>query len=573
MANGKIGTNAFLIFPSTLYRDLHEDLIAANVVYILEEPMFFHDPVRRPYRHGRVKLTFMRAALKEYERYLGSRKDLRNIEIRYIEHNDLIDDSFYRRTLRNAHTQVSWIDPQDRELSDKLFELLSGGGGSSVAAEHRVFSDERMFMVGRDVLEEFHASLGPSPRPRGLSQFYAFVRKRVGIMEGVPSTDRDNRKRLPRDKLSATHEDLIQGSTRGSERVPLPGNSSSGDLISVKGREPAAAYVHAAAYVDAAFPDSLGPRDVGPLARAASVFPCTFAGWKAHLKTFVKKRLTHFADYQDAIAKRRTTIYHSLLAIGLNTGMLLPREVLHEIHDFRAASGKRQGSEGRRQETMMHKIDKNVDKNVEAMVRQILGWREYMRYVYLFYLTDPSEPLPNQLGLSRRLVFRSSYAEDAEDAEDPLRNEVRKVVATGYSHHIVRLMIHLNMLVLAEIRPEDVIRWMTEVYVDALTPMFMVSNVVSMGFYDDRFVRKPYLCGAAYILKMSDYTRSRWFARWNALFHSFLWKHQKALISTPYARNIWRLKRMSVKDRQDIMKLGAKYRASLQRSFYPSREW
>ncbi len=200
------------------------------------------------------------------------------------------------------------------------------------------------------------------------------------------------------------------------------------------------------------------------------------------LESFIDDALPHFGDYQDAMRAGAPFLYHSLLSGALNIGLLTPREI--------CAAAETAFREGR--------APLNA---VEGFIRQILGWREYVRGVYWHFMPD----YENSNALDARRPLPAFYW----NAETPMRCMSEVVTQTrrhAYSHHIQRLMITGNFALLAGIAPAEIERWYLAVYIDAFD-WVELPNTHGMALYADGglLASKPYAASGAYINRMSDF--------------------------------------------------------------------
>jgi deoxyribodipyrimidine photolyase-related protein len=214
-------------------------------------------------------------------------------------------------------------------------------------------------------------------------------------------------------------------------------------------------------------------------------WPVTRADARAALDHFVRFALPGFGDYQDAMREGDDALFHSLLSPCLNVGLLDPREVCAA-----AEAAYRKG-----------KAPLNA---VEGFVRQILGWREYVRGIY--WLKMPGYAATNALAAARRLP--DFYWTAATDM-NCLRQCIGQTKRRAYAHHIQRLMVTGNFALLAGIDPAEVARWYLAVYVDAFE-WVELPNVHGMVLHADGGLlgSKPYAASGKYIDRMSDYCRN-----------------------------------------------------------------
>ncbi|MEP5153296.1 cryptochrome/photolyase family protein [Planktotalea sp.] len=223
------------------------------------------------------------------------------------------------------------------------------------------------------------------------------------------------------------------------------------------------------------FPDHFG--DLSPFHYAVTRDQALVA-----LNQFIEKRLTHFGDYQDAMIQYEPWMYHSHIALYLNCGLLTPLECIE------------------RAENAYHKGLAPLNA-VEGFIRQILGWREYVRGIY--WLKMPEYKSENFLSAQRALP---DFYWTADTQMNCLRQCVSETKQNAYAHHIQRLMVLGNFALLAGIDPDAVNDWYMLVYADAYE-WVELPNVSGMVLFADggQLASKPYAASGAYINKMSNY--------------------------------------------------------------------
>ncbi|GAA6186548.1 cryptochrome/photolyase family protein [Aliiglaciecola sp. NS0011-25] len=200
------------------------------------------------------------------------------------------------------------------------------------------------------------------------------------------------------------------------------------------------------------------------------------------LKDFVSQRLLNFGQYQDAMVQGKPWLFHSHISFYLNCGLLLPKEVV-EL----AENAYRNG------EAPLN--------SVEGFIRQVIGWREYVRGIY--WLKMPDYKKQNALHAQRKLP---DFFWNAETDMNCLQQCISETRDNAYAHHIQRLMVLGNFLLLAGVHPDDVNEWYLIVYADAYEWVEM-PNVSGMILYADGglLASKPYAASGSYINKMSNY--------------------------------------------------------------------
>lgn len=223
------------------------------------------------------------------------------------------------------------------------------------------------------------------------------------------------------------------------------------------------------------FPSSPGRADdfTLPVTRQESL------KWLDH---FVKERLPDFGTWQDLMLQGEPDMFHSIISPMLNIGLLDPLECARA-----AEAAYRKGGAPL--------------PAVEGFIRQIIGWREFVNGVY--WLKMPEYAGVNALGAEHPLP---TFFYDGKTEMNCLRQTLEEVLRGGFNHHIQRLMILGNFLLLAGVNPQEALRWFNEMYVDA-HDWVMGANLLGMALHADGgfMATKPYAAGAAYIHKMSNY--------------------------------------------------------------------
>jgi deoxyribodipyrimidine photolyase-related protein len=174
-------------------------------------------------------------------------------------------------------------------------------------------------------------------------------------------------------------------------------------------------------------------------------------------------------------------MHHSNISFLINIGLLTPLQVIKEANKYKK---------------------KVPIQSFEGFIRQIIGWREYMRYIYVKYPEIESE---NFWGNTSKINWKQMYGYTPTKIEI-LDGEIKKLERTAWNHHIVRLMVFLNYFVLSGINPQDIKRWFLEVVALDSYEWVMVSNIWTMGYFTKQFTSRPYISSTNYLKKMSDYT-------------------------------------------------------------------
>ena len=203
------------------------------------------------------------------------------------------------------------------------------------------------------------------------------------------------------------------------------------------------------------------------------------------LDQFIEQRLNHFGDYQDAMIQGEAWMYHSHISFYLNCGLLLPLECIHAAEEA-------------------YKNGTAPINSVEGFIRQIIGWREYVRGIY--WLKMPKYSDENFLDAKRSLP---DFYWTGNTKMNCLSQTILETKQNSYAHHIQRLMVLGNFALLAGINPKEVNEWFLIVYADAYE-WVELPNVSGMILFADGgyLASKPYAAGGSYINKMSNYCKN-----------------------------------------------------------------
>ena len=250
------------------------------------------------------------------------------------------------------------------------------------------------------------------------------------------------------------------------------------------------------------------------------------------LDDFLDRYLENYGAFQDAINKDNTFMFHSLLSPYLNCGLLDPLLCIEKaITKYNKSKGK---------------IPIN---SVEGFIRQILGWREFIKGVYW-------ENMPQYKNLNfwshKRKLNENWYT--GNTGIPPLDDAIKESEEFAYSHHINRLMIIANLMNLSGINPNEMYKWFMEMYIDSYD-WVMVPNVYGMGSYADGgiFSTKPYICGSSYMLRMSNYKKGEWCDIVDGLYWKFIDKNIKFFESNPRLSVMTRSLAKMEKDRKKMI--------------------
>jgi deoxyribodipyrimidine photolyase-related protein len=422
----------------------------------------------RQFDFHRQKLLLHRASMKEYATALkNAGKKTQYIKASELQHSgDIVP-----KLRRLGAAEVFCVDPCDDWLSRRLVRAFRSSGMTLT------FLDDPHFLTPKSAFDEYVSE----QKKWYFTDFYVAQRKRLGILlddAGRPiggkwSFDTANRKKLPRDLI-----------------VPKLGCSPLSSATTQIEKN-----------IQTEFPNSLGWTP-------SFCYPLNSAEASRWLQQFLEDRFARFGDYEDAIDPNHPFLFHSVLTPALNIGLISPEQVVSAVLSYQ---------------------DRVPINSLEGFVRQVIGWREYMRGVYLGI--GRKQRISNYWGHHNE-VPKAFY--DGTSGIEPVDTVIKRVLEYGYCHHIERLMILGNFMLLCEIAPSAIYRWFMELFIDAYD-WVMVPNIYGMSQFADGglITTKPYISGSAYVLKMSNFKRGDWCPIWDALYWRFIDKHRDFFVSNP----------------------------------------
>ncbi len=451
----------FLCFGNQLFHPRHLEGHEDATFVMAEDPQLC-----TRYAYHKQKLVLVLAAMRRYAERLRALG-------RQVRYHDLDANCSWRSAAEQALTETGATTLCHFELeSPDLTDAIEAFARSHSLRLETLHSP--MFLNTRKEFAEFLDEEGPKLLP-----FYRSQRRRHGVLvtaDGEPiggrwSYDHDNRAKLPRNLDPQAPALVVQSPVVGEVK----------------------------ALVARRFADHPGELE-------GFWLPVTHDQAEDWLEEFLVSRFWNFGTYEDALTERSEFVYHSGLAPLLNVGLLTPAQVLDRTLDY---AGE-------------HNVPLN---SIEGFVRQIIGWREFVRGVYHhFYQPMQSRNIWN----AERQLTPAWY--EGSTGMPPLDHVVRKALKLGWAHHIERLMVAANLMNLTGVQPQEVYRWFMEMFVDAYD-WVMVPNVFGMGLTSEGgiFTTKPYICGSNYVLKMGDFKRGRWCDVMDGLLWRFVANHEAKL--------------------------------------------
>jgi len=433
-------------------------------------------------RHHKLKLVLFLAAMRSYA------DDLRDagFEVHYVR----LDDQqagrrapSYEQKLHDYLDANPGVDALDHfEIEDKFFEHRVATFCGKRGLKRQAIQTP-MFLTSRAQFADYLDSTNGKPF---MARFYERQRKRLSLLldedakpvGGQWSFDADNRKKLPK-KIELP------------EVAYAPPTDHVRDVVQL---------------VNERFPDH--PGTIEDLSQVW--FPTTRSQALAWLRRFLAERFEKFGDYEDALSTRGDWLFHSVLTPVLNLGLITPQEIIDRA--------------------LEHASENDTPINaLEGFIRQIIGWREFVRGIYQNY--SEQQESTNSFNHHRKLNHKW---DTASTGMPPLDHAIEKALRLGWTHHIERLMVLANFMNLCEVEPSQAHDWFMRMYVDS-SDWVMGPNVYGMGLRSDGgiFSTKPYICGSNYLLKMSDYQKGDWCEVADGLYWRFVHRNRDFFEANP----------------------------------------
>ncbi|MBE7174324.1 MAG: cryptochrome/photolyase family protein [Williamsia sp.] len=454
-------TSVTLVFPHQLFKE-HTAVQPGKPVYLVEEALFFNQ-----FNFHKQKLVLHRASMKAYQDFLQKKK----IHVQYIE--AISPDADVRKLIPSlAEKGVKEICYA--ETADDWLERRIQAACTKWNIERKLYKTPNFLTSLKEAADYFGKKTGYFQ-----TDFYIWQRKQHQLLTdarsqpvgGKWSYDAENRQKFPRDARPP--------------QIQLTKENSWVD--------------EARTYVEQHYGKNYGHLMAPVRILHDGFYPVTFEDAEQWLDQFLEQRFSLFGAYQDAIVARENYLYHSVSSPLLNIGLLDPQQIINTA--LEAAP--------------RYKVPLN---SLEGFIRQLLGWREFIRIVY--EREGRRQRTKNFWGFTRKIP--ASFWKGTTGIV-PVDSVIKKLLDTGYSHHIERLMVMANFMLLCEFDPDEVYKWFMEMYIDSYD-WVMVPNVYGMTQFADGglMATKPYISGSNYLLKMGDYKRGPWQTIWDGLFWRFM---------------------------------------------------
>jgi deoxyribodipyrimidine photolyase-related protein len=482
------------LFDPKLLRD--KKLNPKSTVFFMREDQEF----ATYFKFHKHKLIFFFAAMRTYKDEL--------IESGFEVHYESLSSSTNKNQaasyefslgeflLKNKVETVSLYEVEDKFFEKRLIQFFKES-----KVEVKLWQSP-MFLTSRPL---FSTYLKSSRKPF-MKTFYEQQRKRLKILVeddkpvgGAWSFDTENRLALPKDKKTP----------------PLPFVKHDKTTLNV------------VKLVSNAFSDHPGKAEDFWL-------PVDRKQARKWLATFLEERLYDFGPYEDALSPKSEFVFHSVLTPFLNCGLLTPQEVVKATLDFAKKSDIPLSS-------------------LEGFIRQIIGWREFIRGIYQNY-SEKQE----SLNFWKHTNKLSPKWYNGDTGIPPLDETIRRVLKRGYAHHVERLMVVGSLMLLLEIDPHEAHRWFMEMFIDS-SDWVMGPNVYGMALFSDGgiFATKPYICGSNYLRKMGGYSKGEWCDGVDGLYWGFIRKHENYFVKNPRLSMMARASQKISKDRWSVLENSA----------------
>ena len=440
-------------------------------IYLIEDHHHF-----QTYKYHKLKLIYHRISMKIYFGFLSSKfKNVHYFDIK--NHNGNVFSTILKDIVQP--TQIHMYDPINNVILTSIEKAIKEHKHSVSISLHLETSP--YFLSTRNDLYQLYQVYQEKGTKLSHAEFYKFQRKRLDILmppkDGKWSYDTENRQKFPKDSTDVLDYEM---------------------WIKYNIKQYSDYIEEAQTYIDTYFPNNYGNHQ-------NLLYPLTHKDAIKWLKEFIKNRLKHFGDYEDAFDSNILFGYHSVLSPCMNIGLITSRDVINEI--------------------LKLNIKEYGMNNIEGFIRQIIGWREYSFYIYINYADEYLKM--NYFNHHNKLD--ESYWTGTTGII-PFDNMVKKCLDYAYAHHIERLMISGNLFLLLGIEPKQILRWYNEIVAIDAYDVFMIPNIYGMSQYADGgiMMKRPYFSSSNYILKMSHYKKSQ-VDGWGDLYVKFIKKQHNKL--------------------------------------------
>ncbi len=467
------------------------DRADSNITYVLMEVRTETDYAA----HHIQKVVGFFAAMREFAAELVAY----NHQVIYIKLNDEDNQQSFEKNIlslisKHTFTHFEYQLPDEYRVDQQLKNLCQSIAITSAAV------DSEHFFTTREELGSFFEG----KKTFLLESFYRYLRKKHDVLmernqpfTGQWNYDGENRKKLPKN-----HKPI----------APLVFENNVTNIVQEI--------------------EQAGVKTIGDIDTFNFVWPINRSQSLQLLEFFVTECLHLFGSYQDAMTPNEWSLYHARISFSMNVKMVSPQEVIEcAIQEWRK------------------RPDEIEYNQLEGFVRQIIGWREYMRGIY--WLKMPEYSTMNFFNNQEKLP---DWFWTGKTKMNCLKDAINQSLHYAYAHHIQRLMITGNFALLAGVHPDEVDAWYLGIYIDAIEWVEITNTRGMSQFADGGIVgTKPYVSSAAYIDKMSHYCGSCFYNKalktgekacpFNSLYWNFYDRNEGKLAKNPrigMMYNVWR---------------------------------
>ncbi len=466
--------------------------------------------------HHPKKIAFIFSAMRHFVLELqGLGYEVDYIKLDDEKNSGSFDGELQRAILRHNPQKIIITEPSEYRVLDKVLKWQE-----SYKIPVEIFDDER-FLCSKIEFRKW----AKNKKELRLEFFYREMRKKYKIL-----VDADLKPLAGRWNFDAENRKTPKSGMKSPKRISHKKDNITLEVLDLVAKK---------------FPQNFG--DLSPFH-----FAVTRKEALIEAQHFVDKLLPNFGDYQDAMVADEAYLYHSLLSCYINIGLIAPLEICKMA------------------ENSYHQKKAPINA-VEGFIRQILGWREYVRGIYWLYMPQYLEN--NFFNATRALP---EFYWGKKTAMFCLKEVVNQTKIHSYSHHIQRLMITGNFALLAGLNPKKVHEWYLAVYADAFD-WVEVPNTIGMALHADGGIMasKPYAASAKYISKMSNFCKSCKFnpdeiigenaCPFNSLYWNFMKQNESRLKSNQRLKFVYPTwYKMKEEKREEILKTAKKYLEKLE---------
>lgn len=422
-----------------------------------------------------------------------------------------LENNILKLIQENNFTNFEYLLPDEYRLDEQLKNICNQLSITNLAI------DTEHFLTQRNELELFFKN----KKTYIMESFYRSMRKKFNILmkEGKPeggkwNYDKENRKKIPKEHIPVN---------------PLIFEKNVSEIIDLIKKE--------------------NINTIGNVNPEKFIWPSTRGESLSLLDFFIENCLKYFGDFQDAMTPHYWSLYHSRISFSMNVKLISPLEVVRKvIHYWELNKGEISISQ------------------VEGFVRQIIGWREYMRGIYWAKMPEYSEL--NYFGNKNKLP---SWYWTGETKMKCMSHSIQQSLDYAYAHHIQRLMVTGNFALLAGVHPDEVDDWYLGIYIDALEWVEITNTRGMSQFADGGIVgTKPYVSSATYIDKMSHYCKNCYYNKkekvgdracpFNSLYWDFYDRNRPLLEKNPRIGMMYRVwDKMSSEHKTNLLEQAGKY--------------